>query len=188
MSDLKAILFEDPLPLQLLCGLAAIVGAILWRRRRTFRTLLIVVCPLVLIVALTLLAAAVTTETERLSATLDRFIAAVREGDLTAAADLIDDTYSDGVYTKAEAVAKIDQTRRTIGLTDLQIASVEKNVGDTDAVVAFRAIIRATHSMAMYESFPTRWRLWWVRRPAGWRVRSSRLDDPAGIGGAPRGP
>ncbi len=190
MSQLRTILFEDPVVVYLLCAMVAAVAVVAAMALRQRRLVWVVVGAGAVAVAAGLLAATVTTERERLTRAAGALAAAVVAGDAAALDGLIADAYDDGVYDKAAVLERIETVRRRWELREADLSQVEVNITGDAAIVAFRAVVRFEGSAGVYNTsaLPTRWRLWWFRREGRWQVTSSHLLEPAGLPGAPVGP
>ena len=190
MNDLRIILFEDPAVVYLLCAMVAAVAAVAAMGLRKRWVWWGVVAPAAVAVGAGLLASAVTTDREHLSASVGALVEAAVAGDAAALAGWIADDYDDGVYDKAAVLDRLGEVRRQWGLQEADLSQVEINITGDGAVVALRAVVRFERSASLYDirSAPTRWQLWWSRRAGRWRLTSSRLLDPGGVPGAPTGP
>ena len=81
-----------------------------------------------------------------------------------------------------------EQAKRQFGIRRVRMTTVEIKMAAGDAVVVVEAVVHVAGSPLGRDRWPTRWRLWWVRREAGWRVSGASLEHPASVPGAPAGP
>ena len=188
MDDLKNLFFAEPLALYLALGLAELVTLAVLYKRRSRRSLVAALVPILLAAVVAALAAIITTERERLVTALDELARAAQEGDMGAAAPWIDQTYFDGLYDRADLLDVVALAKQIHAIRSVRVSGVEIRIDGEEAVAAFMATIGMKDPGIGRDAYPTRWRLWWVRRKDGWRLVSAQLDQPAGLPGSPRGP
>jgi hypothetical protein len=193
METVKELLFERPLAIYVALFFAeAICLMVLWRLRSR-RALAAALAPLVLGAVVYILSSVVVTEHKRLMMALDSLRDAVVAGDTDAASTWIDDTYEDRQHDKRSALAAIRVAAGMI--TAVNIDQVKAQLQDGKAEMTdLKAIAQVRSSLGSDVPLTMHWQLWWVRRPVGWRLTSSRLEASDLLGSSfplqnpPRGP
>lgn len=190
METVKLLLFERPAAIYWALFFAELICLLALWRLRSRRALLAALVPAVLAGLVLGVSHLVVTERERLMAATDGLRIAAVAGDMAAFGSLIDKAYEDGEHGKAEVVDAVQFAVKRLGLEAVKWDHLELAVDGPDGQVSFRAFLHTSKPLDGMRGGPLmmRWRLWWARRPGGWRVVSSRLDEPAGVPGAPRGP
>lgn len=188
MGDLKILLFEEPLALYLLFGFALLVTLVRLYLRRTRGALIAVLVPVALAGLVAILAAAVTTERERLIAAMHGLVGAAKDRNAEQMSLWMDETYADGRYSRRALIAAAMRMRDVLGVRAVRLSQLEIEIDGAEATVDFMAVVHMENSQIGRDVLPTRWRMWWARRTERWRLTSARMDEPENVSVAPQGP
>jgi hypothetical protein len=190
MGTLKQLFLEQPLALYVALFFAEALCLLALWRRRTRRALLVCSVPVVLAAAVFVLSTLVVTQRERLMGALESLRTAVLAGDGAAIASWLDDNYDDRVYNKEGAAAAAQRAARRLNIESIHWSRQNLKVEireDKAQISGLEPTVRISQAPVGRMTVHTQWQLWWIHRPSGWRLVSSRLEEPEMVA-APRGP
>jgi hypothetical protein len=183
MDAIETLLFEDPFYLYLALGMGAVLLAGTWFRRRQTKWLLWALLLVVAAAGLFALERAVVTDRERIRLALDDIARCVQAGDIDGASEYLDPKFTGwGVGAlrmgRAATVLAIKGYRSAYGIARVQY------VGDRPVKLLDKDRAEGTvQTMVFYGTGdqPGRvmlaWKLEWVKRPEGWRIRRAERTD-----------
>ena len=179
MDSLKRTLFEDPFTIYLVLVLVEVVLAGAWYGRRRKVLLMWMLAPALLAGGTWWLERTVVTDREEILAALDEIARAVERGDVVALAEFLDDDYRGWGARKAGAVAMAKAATLKWNVREVTYGpapQIELHGSDrADSLV--RMTVRYTTTGEGLASWPLGWRVEWVRRSGGWKVRRAALTD-----------
>jgi hypothetical protein len=187
MDAIETTLFEDPFYLYLALGLGAVLMGGAWFRRREAKWLLWALLPVVTGAGVFAMERAVVTERERIRIALDDIARCVQAGDLDAASAYLDEKFTGwGVGAlrmgRAATVLALKGYRSAYGIAQVRY------VGGRPIVLLDKDRAEGTvQTMVIYGTGdqPGRillaWKLEWVKRPEGWRIRRAERTDTLAV-------
>ena len=185
LDTVKTLLLEDPLAVYIALAFAELIFLTLWARYRTRAWLRRALWPIGLAAAVGLTAALVETGRERLHRTLRELAAAVEQGRLDAAAELVAEDYFDGRYRKADLLSAARRATDRYPVREVRVRNVRIDLTPPTARTAFRVDVVLSRPVEWRDRQAMDWTLTWEQRQGRWRLVRSRLDRPAGLPGAP---
>lgn len=183
MAGMSHHLFEDPLYIYILLGIAEIALAWTWYVRRTRQWLLALLPAPVLAAAVALTAHLVVTDAEKIASALEEIAAGVEQGDLAPAELYVDvDCRSPGrggrIVDKAELLGRARREMDRWKISAARPGSVRTEVAGANATTTLGTRITFSGGQLGGQVFDIGWRLQWARRPAGWRIVRVEITRP----------
>ena len=179
MDSLRRAFFEDPfyLYLALIFAEVALVGAWYGQRRKVWLGRMLV--PVALAAGVYLLERAVVTDREQIASALEATAAAAERRDFGAFATYLDEKYRGWGGRKSEAVALAEASVLKYRIRQVEITGDPQIdiTGGNRADVAVRTIIHYTTGASGPSRYALGWRLEWVKRPDGWKIRRGEMRD-----------
>jgi len=178
MDLLRYLLFENPLTLWILLGIAAVVAGLVWMRTGSPRAARAALGCLVAAVLIGVLAWAVETDRERLVRTLDTMAKAVDRGDAEALIERISPEYRNGTFDKAALASAVRLGLRQVRATaDSPVIRQRDREACVTQAYTFRPAPGARPVPA--ESERVTWEGAFAPDPDGeWRLRSAAATQP----------
>lgn len=180
MEALKRTFFEGPLYLYIVLAAAELVLLVVWHARRTRKTAMRLLVPLVLIGVIFVVEMAVVTLREKLIDTLGRLEQDAEVLDVDAIAAYLTDDFelssARGRIGKPEAVSSVNSAIGRYKITAVKFVSHDIEMSDREARTALTTqIITDANEIGLQNPFVS-WSLHWSFGPQGWRIR--RADHP----------
>ena len=176
MDSIRYHLLENPFYVLALLAMAELVIAGVWYSRRTRRLAVALLAPVTLAGLAVLLAAVVKTDREQIRDLSGQIAADIRAGRLDAAARVLDDAYEGWGGDKAQTVAMGRGLLAGFHVTDMRIIWTTLEVESGRAQMQAQTIV-SYNLPAMGEGRNAlQWRLYWIKRPGGWRIL--QVDEP----------
>jgi len=187
MDTIETMLFEDPFYLYLALGMGVVLLAGTWFRRRETKWLMWALLLVVAGAGLFALERAVVTDRERIRMALDDIARCVQTGDIDAASEYLDPKFTGwGVGAlrmgRAATVLAIKGYRSAYGIAQV------KYVGDRPVTLLDKDRAEGTVQTVVIYGTGDRtgrvllaWKLEWVKRPEGWRIRRAERTDSLGL-------
>lgn len=172
MSTLRAILFESPVGLGVVCFV--LFAAVLLARTRLEGRNRAIALPgvLLLTVILFVMQWVVVTERERILAALDRFVSGITLEDRSIWSDAIADGYRSGGMDRGEVVDAIDGSLQRIDIYDTRLRRREVTITGDRAEMILGAIATVAPAGQPGGIHTARWRIGWVRDAGQWKIDS----------------
>jgi hypothetical protein len=178
MDLLRYLLFENPLTLWILLGVAAVVAGLVWMRTGSPRAARAALGCLAAGVLIGVLAWAVETDRERLVRTLDTMAKAVDRGDAEVLIECISPQYRNGAFDKAALAGAVRLGLRQVRATaDPPVIRQRDREACVTQAYTFRPAPGARPVPAEFERVT--WQGAFAPDPDGqWRLRSVAATQP----------
>jgi len=167
--------FENPIYVYLALGFAGLVLAAVWYERRSRRLAWAIVVPVILGLAVGVVARLVVTDREQIADAARRIADAAGTGQFQVIPQYIDDTfmadlnpYGRGGYTKENVVSMVRSDVDRYGVTKVRIGKTEIEVTGRKAAMHVQTMIHYGGERG-YKS-PFIWDVMWIKRDDGWKV------------------
>lgn len=179
MDSLRTALFEDPFYIYLALILVGIAMAGAWYGQRQRVWLLRMLVPVALAVGVCLLERAVVTDREQIRLALEEVAAAAERSDFGTFATFLDEKYHGWGGRRAEAVALAEASILKWRIHQVQIVGEPEIdiTGGNLADVSVRTVVHYAGSGSGAGRYALRWRMEWVKRPDGWKIRRAATTD-----------
>lgn len=181
MDSLRKALFEDPLAVYVLLGVAELVVVAVYYQQRTLRRIASVfVCP-ILAVGVFAIATLVVTDREQITAAMHEIAQDVQAGSFDKAAAYLDEDLTGHYGGKAEAA---ERGRKMLKAWKIRSVRFKKPHLEVDAP---RADLRVTTAVELdtpagLTRTAMAWEIAWIKRDQGWRIRNvSRPQQGLGM-------
>jgi len=182
MDALSHLFFESPLELAILSVVMLLVAYAIWLRAESDRwRRRIWPIALALIAVLFTIQSLVVTQREELSNTLDDLIAAVGRRDPAAIRPIIAADYITDEMDRAGLMSYIEAALEHVEIHDARAGTIQTDIDGDRATMEF-SITATVRAANFADRIPSRWRLHWLRTPAGWRITQI---EPLEIAGNP---
>jgi hypothetical protein len=181
MDAIRRALFEKPLYLYILLGIAeAVIGYLyLNRRERRFRTALVV--PVLLAGCVFLVERLVVTDREQIIAASEAIARDLEAGRIDALERRLDERFAGFYRDKEFAIAQARRAMDRYQLKVVQLRNFEVTVHDGTATMLVTTIVEAGRGNAAGRRVPLNWTIRWAEAPGAeddpWRIIAA---EPAG--------
>ena len=182
MESLRSALFEDPLYVYVLLGVALLVLAVRFHGKRTRGRAAALLVPLALGLGAFLTQRAVVTDREQIVAAFHEIAADLEQGRTDALDQYLDDDYIGfelaglGV-TKANAVRQAKWAIKQHGAPRVKFTRLRADVGSDAATADVETVMDFAGAGPGPSSVPLIWKIEWVRRGGGWKIHRADLPQ-----------
>lgn len=180
METLREAFLEDPTNIYLILAAVEVAIAIFWHYQRSRKLAMCLLIPLVLAGGVFLLERVVVTERETIRAELDALAADIVQGRLDVAAKLLDEDFMGFKGSKEKLLQEGQATLQKYQIQGISFSHCEIKVNGRTADMDVTSMIDCGGQVS--GRVPLRWKVYWIQRPEGWRIRD--LSPPQmGFGG-----
>jgi len=181
MDAIRGMLFENPLYVYILLGIAEAVLGYLYVQRRDRRYRFALLAPVLLAGAVFLVEQLVVTDRERIIAASREIARDLEAGRLDALQRRLDDGFAGYYRSKDHALAEAQQAIERYALKVVQLRNFDVTVHEGAATMLVTTVVEAGRGDLPGRRIPLNWTIRWVRRPAddgnAWRIREA---EPSG--------
>ncbi len=181
MDTIKSVLFENPLPLYIALVPVEIVLLVVWRMRRTRRTLCMLALPTVIAAIVSLTAWLVPTDRKYIAAAGREIAAGLERGNTDPLAKYLDERFSGTVQgspvTKATAIQLAKSIRNSNSITRIIVAKTQVQVSGDRATMTATTMMKISDVLAGTGYIQVIFDITWARTAGGWRIVESK--EPA---------
>jgi len=177
MDALETIFFEKPLYVYLTLGIAAVALGAVWYGRRKAIWLAAASAAIVLGAGVFVVERLVMTDREQIVAALDEVAAAAQREDVPAAMGYVDREYAGWMRDKRHVRLRAEAVVKTRGIRYINFRSgPEVTITQPgQAETRFTVVVYYGKSDPPDGRVVLAWRLDWIKRSAGWRIRGADL-------------
>ena len=175
---MQRILFESPVTVYLMAGLAELITAAVWQRTRARRARVMLIVWPALAVGVGILAAAVTTDREKVEATWQRLTKAVNSGDAQGVMACIAEDFSADGMGKDELGEQVERAAQVLRPDEIQFLGHRiERLDDRSAEITITAIYRGVRGAGR-----TRWSITFGPAADGaWRTTGASCLEPSSL-------